>query len=571
MIKVFNLHSRRNLVILSATIIVMISVAVPMMWRRSRLPLARLAPNKTLAYFEVEDPHRLLKALSSMQAWSALAPMLGLPSQISGVNYLQFIPSCLSELKFLLSAEMALVITGVEMTGDTISPQLCFLLRFEATPGGLSQELETQLKRVADYVYGQWTQAEYEYNGNLIRCYQTQHNSREIAWCIIDSLVLVGNNQNSLKEILDTQARRRPSLEETADFQRMIVNAPASDLLFGYVSTAPISEPLTQVSWPRGSIPDPDQLAHRLMRIFLAAFDITAAYRLEVADGKIVERVLFRSPFQFDYETSPGDLPGASYRSLPYIPKQSRSLTILRVGNIEQRLEKLESLLNRSLSTVSSIALRELLIRSKLAWGLEAHDTIADTLGDEIAVVQGNQSELLFILHASKKAKLASLIGKYLQQDGGAVQSEAYANREIYTSTTDGRRAFCFVDNFLLAGPVELVQWAIDAHQQGSSLDQDHEITLLLEKYGENALEISIRLDPGEEVQRFAAVLEETHLPAPDTKKIMNLLHSLPPTIRTTYLTPEGILIETRSALGEVPFWLIGSNFKIPKRPGQSQ
>jgi hypothetical protein len=104
---------------------------------------------------------------------------------------------------------------------------------------------------------------------------------------------------------------------------------------------------------------------------------------------------------------------------------------------------------------------------------------------------------------------------------------------------------------------MDLIKWVIDARQRRTTLEQAPEIKAMIDQHARGAVEISIRLDRSEEARRLEHLLQRLSLRPVEASQILDQLRSLPPTIRTTRLSAEGVLSETRSSLGEIPFWLI--------------
>lgn len=536
-------------------------IAISFTFRPRKEPLSRLVPEETLAYIELEEPLTLAEHLTQTQAWSRLAPLLGWPPNPAGLGFWrQFINVAgfgSENLEMLLTARLALVVTGVDMVGDEITPHVAFLLEPEVPVGEVETWMQAQLKAVADQAYGNWTEETSDYAGRRIHIYRSRIDSHQLVWCRLGQVAVVANQMDAIQLIIDTHDQRRRSLADHDLFQRLRATQPDTAPLFGYLSTQPIAQGLQQSTWPADSSSSQARLLTHALQIFFTAFDISLTYHWQVEEGLVVERYRLLGSPEFHQELGHLlEIQDTTPRSLEFIPRDSKSLTILRLGDPEPFLEKLDAMLSRRLSAISSIALREIIIRLKRTWGLDEQDTIADVIGDEIAVVEGNHAELLFILRARRKAKLAAFIGRYLQQHGASVQTTQAAGLEIYSSTEPTRQSFCFVGETLLIGPMDLVRWAIDARQRGMTLEQAPEIKAMIDQQARGAAEISIRLDRSAEARRLEHLLQRLSSPPVKADQILDQFRSCPPTIRTTRLSAEGLWSETRSPLGEIPFWL---------------
>lgn len=551
---------RRWVAYLLATILLS-GMAISLVFRPEKEPLSRWAPDGALAYLELQEPLTLAEHLWQTQAWSRLAPQLGWPPKPAGLGFWrQFIHVAgfrPENLEILLTARLALVVTGVDIVGGEITPHVAFVLEPKAPIDQVETWMQAQLRALADRAYRSWTEETRDYAGRSLHIYRSRMNSRQLVWCVLDRVAVVANQPDTIQVIIDVHDRRRQSLADNDLFRRLRAAQPDAAPLFGYLSTRPVAQGLQRSTWPTDSSSSQTQLLTQALQIVFTAFDLSLTYHWQVEEGLVVERYHLLAPAEVHQQLSLLlESRDTALRSLAFIPRDSRSLTILRLGGLDQFLKKLDVALSRRLSAISSLALREIILRLKRTWGLNEQDTIADALGDEIAVVEGNHPELLFIIRAKRKLKLAALIGRYLQQQGAAVHTAEVAGLEIYGSTEPTRRSFCFVDEMLLMGPMELVKWAIEARQRGATLEQATEIKTMIDRHARGAVEISLRWNRDQEAQRLAHLLQGLSSRPAKADQILDQIGSLPPTLRTTRLSAEGIVSETRSPFGEMPFWL---------------
>ncbi|MCS6805564.1 MAG: hypothetical protein RMM98_15720 [Acidobacteriota bacterium] len=541
----------------------MISVAIGAMvaafiWRAPRKPLSRFAPEQALAYVEIEDPNRLVRELSSAQGWQAVARQMGWPSSWNWLNALAAAFSDHSDWQWLLSARLALVITGLEIDSTTLTPHWCLMIEPDELSGELQQRIEEQTKSLANRVLGQWTERSAEHAGRIVHSYNGQEQDRRLVWCSFDDLVLAGNHPDSIRRILDTYDQKQPSLERNPTYQRLRAIDRGASPLFGYVSTHRIATASKQIPWLDRNQLMPERLARLFWQTFFSAFDISLSYRLQVQGGTVVERIhVLNTPGSPLASIVSDATAGTQIRALALIPADAHSLMIIRPADLEQRLQALDDALKQRLSAFSHLALRETLARLKLSLGLDRDDTIADAVGNEIAIVETARGDFLLIVQAKRKGKLAALVGKYLQRDGAALTTIPYRGVEIYRSSIEGSKACCFVDDLLVIGSFDSVKNAIDAHQNEGDSKSLSALKALIEQEAVGSFEISARLGRATEAMRLAALLHNLTGRTEESHHLIPMLRSLPPTIRTTRAWTDGVLIESKSALGELVFMLL--------------
>jgi hypothetical protein len=526
-----------------------------------------MVPDGALAYLEIPDPAGLAEQLSTTGAWKALAPTLGWPQRLAGLGSIRrLLPLAdfgQENLEGLLTVPMALAVTGVEVERGDIRPHLAFLFQTSEATDDLERSMQSHLKALANRAYGNVTEQTLDYAGHKIHLFQSPDGSHRIAWSIVDRSALISNQMGSIQSMIDTGDHRRASLEANPKFQQSRATQPDSTPVFGYINTETLGKTLQQSSWSAESSSAPARMAGSALQILLSAFDVSLAYGLAVEDGAVVERYHWLSTTELSQELTPSPQERETITdSLQFIPQGTKSFTLLRLGDLDHLFERLDATLSRRLPAFSSIALRELIIRLKRTWGFDRQDTMADTIKGDIAVIEGDHPELLVVARAKRKAKLAALIGKYLGHDGGAARSVRYKAFDIFSSTDETRRAFCFLDDTLLIGPVDLIKWVIDARAQGQTLDRAPDTSTLIDQYGQGALEVSVRLDRQDAARRIATGFQGFSARPVDADQIKNLIRGLPPTIRTTRSSSQGLVSETRSPWGEFPLWLINQDTK---------
>ncbi|GEM_PF-6886689 len=546
---------------LALAVLAAAGVIVLMAWhgREAQEP-SELAPARSLAYVEVPDVTDVLDQLATTRWWHAFASRLGWPSNLTGRGALRRVLSlrrlALDHWRPLLGARLALVVTGADIAEDKITPHLAILIQSPVASEEMESWLDDRLRSLADKVYRRWREDTLHYAGRTVHQLESIETPRRILWCLDGRTAIIANRLDVMRLIVDTADRMTPSLADQAEFQHIRARSLPRALIFGYLTTEPIKEEWQQTLWPSDRSLSPTQLVFKMLQFFLSAFDTTISYQVTMENGLVVERtrLLWSRALREELASVEARIPRPP-TTLRFIPRRCQSFTILRPGDIESVTHEIDALLHRHLSTVASVAFQEMLLRFKRHLGLDPQDTIADALADEIAVVEGPDSDLLFIVRVKRRAKLAALIGKYLRHGGASVRTLTVGAQTIYTSTHRARLAFSLVEDMLLMGPLDLVRWALRAHSERATLAADAMITRMIEQYGRQAVEISMRWDYTDEERALAHLIERLSLTL-QPNNLDEIVRSLPPTLRTTSLTEDGLVSETRSPFGEFLSWL---------------
>jgi hypothetical protein len=374
---------------------------------------------------------------------------------------------------------------------------------------------------------------------------------------VVDRTLLIANREEAIQLSIDTVARRRPSLEVNPRFQTLRSAQKNGSLVFGYFSTQGISQILKEARRASKNATPQRQLLSGFGGLVLTTLDFSVAYEMHVEAGLMVEQYYLEEPPERRLDLTENlKVPESDLQSLKLIPGGIKGFTILRCSDPSQTVDFLVKTLTHRLSTVSRAAVEGIVPQVKRSLGLSPDDTILDALGGELAIIEGDHPGLLFIASVKKQAKLAALVGKYLQHDGAKVLQTQYHGFDIYSSSDQRRQSFCFLDEHLLAGSPALIQQVIDALLSQATLIHDLNVMAMIQQAPPGAFEISMRFDReghARIIQDFATWLTRSGHTSQtiDPTRLRALLESLPPTIRSSRSSSQGIYTETRSPLGE--------------------
>src|SRR5262245_7423506 len=98
--------------------------------------MARYVPDSALGYLEINSLPQVLKQLTATTAWKQLAPAYGLTEKLNYAGALgglaQFAGALGGETTLLARAQLAVVVTSLEVRGEQVKPRWALLAETHA-------------------------------------------------------------------------------------------------------------------------------------------------------------------------------------------------------------------------------------------------------------------------------------------------------------------------------------------------------------------------------------------------------------------------------------------------------
>jgi hypothetical protein len=578
-----NLINRRNSLIVLGIFIPALTIAVYFALRRSpRAQMERYAPASALAFIEIDDLSRILDGLTDTKAWRELAPTLGLSSQLRQIGWAADLMGRTGigpeEIVLASRAQYGIVITGLEAeTGATdtgpfihFKPHFAIIAETHAKPETASRLVRERAQMLAQSIYGEAiaVQSQY-YLGTEILIFHGPRPDREFVAAASSSVILIANNLSAAKSCLDTIEGRTSSLIEDQALKehRQVVDSNAS--VFAFVTAAGIEKLAEFGSALLASrvTNDPERIS--TVAGLLGHMSKQAVkgllYSSEFSSGLVSDRYLTVLNPQVAGEISEQMKPasGADFKSLAFVPRGVKDLTILNVEEAGQLPESLLKRLVPKLDVVVGLALRELVIGLRKQFGLEPQDSLAGTVGSEVTMVKFDDKEpVAMLIEVRDKARLLSAVVRYLTRGGAYVSKQQLGGVEIAVSSNRDGRAAAFAGDFLILGTRDQVMKIITAQVDGNVLANDGRLKAMLATRPQSTSITSYRADVSEAAEMMLAIaklmrVSDGSRQLLERDSVRAALERLPAGVSFTEFRSYGIYTETRSAVGN--FSLIGS------------
>lgn len=638
--KIFSLPSaRRKYLLLTLPLLAIISgggwyyLDLPGPWRRvPRQSLASIVPATAIGYVECGDLPALVGRIGETAAWRELATVLGAgqpgiengdPGAWLKELWLGRLAGALTgeggDSAVLADAALAVVLTGIEIGGDQLRPQLVLLIETDRADERLHARLARRWPQLAGRIYDEVVTRENSHGGVSITSFHgraPETAARGLFTARVGGTWLLANDPDALRLCLDTRLGRTPPLAGNFYWQqsrrRLGPGKPGGETdgipgIFGFlpaegvtrllrsgaylISAQGVFSPGASAQGESGTQSGGGLLAGGLgeMIVDLAGRlgDGVAWHEDFGPEGAHSRAVILLKPdlvdtlqpiigtgIQVESPPSPSDL------TLPaaILPPGLSALTIYQLQAPAQTLERLEAALSARIGVGQSFILHQFLNGVREGFpGLRDASPGRAALGDQLIEASwgGEPSERIWLLKIGQPEALMNQVVDYLRADAaGELRRQTVAGIEILASADPERGAAVFLDGFLLLGRMETVAALIGARRSDGSWPPGWPGPLRL---AAGDLMTSRSRDDDSVRAAWRVLSRRSWLPGEirvDEPAVGNALAGLPSARRTVALAGSGaspgmapgLVVDSRSPLGSLPalIGLLGDSGSLP-------
>ena len=550
---------------------------------RPSIDMATLAPESTALYVQIDSLPDLAEGLTESDAWARLAKPLGLSSQL---DYAGPVSEMLGRLEMgpddavvfgrsQLSVVVSHLTTGVEAGEESgalvVRPRFALVVKTHSGAGAAQRIASDRLPLLARKAYGSEVPiSDIPGPGEKMTVAQGPTEVRRMVWAVRDDVVILGNDVETVRAVLDTAAGRAPSLAGSFYLERAraLVEAPGA-IVFAYAAAKTggdiVGLSLGGLTSDGGSdeVSETDSDSGTLqVGGLLSGLAKGAAHAVGYAGrferGRFVERTAtILTPRIAETMTTSVTAAVAEPQSLSLVPDGIEEVNVVRIQRPGETVDTLLTTLSGNVDVSVSATVTQMAIGSRRAFGAEATDTVAQIVGDEIAFIDfGNGEPFAVAFEILDSAKALPIVARYLSEDGNRSTSELYGGFELLRSSHEDGRAFAFIGRFGVYGSRDQLVRMIDARAAGGRTG------------GELARAISVptpaiigteRRDDRDAAELLFAlsVALRTSDGAPETLERADVAKARAEMPRATSrwdLRDGALVVETRSAVGNLSF-----------------
>ena len=573
--KLRDLLTRRNIIVASALLIIVIAVALYFTLRRPpRVAMERYVPASALAYLEIDNLSDLINGLTDTKAWRELAPVLGLSSQIRQLGFISDLVGRTGlgpdEAVVAGRAQFALALTGIEAeTGATedgpyvhFKPRVALIVETHTNPETAARIVRERASVIAQRIYGaSVAEEDQEYQGAQLFAFRGPNPDRQIVAASSGTVVLLANHIEAIRSCLDATAGRVSTLAEDSTLRTMKPEVDHNASVFAYMTESGI-EKLVALgpALIASRFSSESDVGNSVAALFEHLSKQTAAgllYGAEFDSIGVIDRYLtvLRPGVAEGLAEPLKPAPGASFPSLQSVPREIKDLTILNVERAGELPERLLKGLVPHVDLVAGVALRELVIDFRKQLGIESGDSIGDAVGSEVTLVNfGDGKPMAELVSVKDKTKLLPVIERYLSHDGARITTESYNGTEIRISSHEDGRAAAFAGSYLILGTREQMAKILDT-QSSDSIASDDRVKQAIAYRSDKASIITCKPEVTDAGELMLAISKLTRVTDGsrdllEQDSMRKALDQLSPAVGFTEFRSYGVYVESRSAVG---------------------
>jgi hypothetical protein len=573
---------RRKYILISTAVLVSgLGMGAALILRRPpRYPMERYVPGSALAFVQVDSLGQLVDGLTSTRAWRELAPPLGVSSQLRQVGQAADLIGRLglgpSEAVIAGRAQYAVAVMGLEAeTGSSedgpyihLKPHFVLLIKTHASTGVAASLVRDRSQILAKRMYGDSASPRFDdYFGSRIQVFDGPEPGHQFIAAAASDVVLIANDEPSIKVCLDVVEGRSPSLASNPTLTELRGTVDSNAAVFAFLTSAGV-EKISGIApslFAARFTRDPDQMDDitNLFQHVSSQAVSGVLYGAELTSQGVTDRYLtvLNSSLSSDLTELMKPAADADRSQARMVPPSAVGFTILGVKNIGSLPERALKSMGPKFDLVGSLALKGLVMGMRKRMGLEGSDSVEQAAGDELTLVRFGDAEPEAMLIAVRdRSGLAPYVTRYLSH-GGSVSQEQYNGVDLETSSNPDGRAAAIIENVLVLGTRSQIVQMID-YQNAAGDRTGTQVANAVAQVPRGAAIISCELASRDAGKAMLAVSRITRVTdgSPDLldkDPVRKALQSLPPSVSFTRFQNNGVYTETRSAAGN--FGLLAS------------
>lgn len=529
-----------------------------LIWTRPRdIDMAAYAPANSLLYMETNEPLLVVQALMETDAWKLLDKTgahwnIGQRSwirkiiRVTGIGPIQSV--------ILSRAQISIVVTNLgtvqEETTLRVKPEAALLIETHTSEARIRTTVEQAIKDLAHATYGNPSLRRTLVNGVEFVEWREKEGSRQLVAAIVGSLVVVGNTEAAVQQVLDSVGRRTPSLKDDANLQRLRREfAGNQSLTFGYVPQEKSAHLLSfAVPLVLGRTPGDagfqNVVATGGARLLGSIAWGSRPFRNGIEDRYIIS--LQPSLFsQLQAAFSQVRSPNTKGRQLP---EGAYSVTYYRFEDPALAWEGLKTSISSSVDALSAVVFSSLLKSALTSYGiLEPEEFLRSVKGEILTLRLDRDGEHTMLIAGIKtREELRSLIAKSMK-----IQADNHEGMELFADA-EGEMGASLLNDVVILGTLADVRLYSENNIPNTTPDEEQMRRITFFAPLSNPSPILTYADDSDRVRRFlSTIMAANGTPAEELVNLEPAIAKLPYSATETRIVGQGLERTTRSPLGQ--------------------
>ncbi|HLL71296.1 MAG TPA: hypothetical protein VK363_07685 [Pyrinomonadaceae bacterium] len=563
-------------ILLSAIVLVLI-VAAWVWWNRpERVDMSAYVPAESLVYLETNSLPEIVRGMTTTDAWLALAPPAGLNPNVGRIGWLSRLSAWSgigsAETVVFSRAQVAVAVLGFEVTEESstvrdIKPRIALVAETHTGAARLQAALTKLIGNYARRKYGEPTIQRQESDDATFIIWTTTDGKRKIVAAIIESVAIVGNDEETVRACLAVRRGERASLANDEQLAEMRLRMNASDALaFGYVSPAGTGRLLEMaaVAYAGGLAADPKiQSAAAILIPQLAGRILGGvAWSARVAEGAIVDSYYLhlQNELASRLRNSLAASSTGNFRAGDLLPADTNQLTVYNYRDPEAAWRGVNAAISSQLEITIAPLVGRFLDASLQPFGIESPHDFLRAAGTEIATARldSEGSALVLLAPVRDREALEALVRKRL---GAGTKSRRVGDVEMLIAADEERGAASFVGDYLVIGGAEEVRRCLQERAASQTLSAAGAFQQASRPVaGNDGAAVITYTNDYEPARRFVSFLGRqsgVRSSPPNAAALQRSLSALPYSLSETRLVEGGFEKKTRSAFGQFGAMLV--------------
>ena len=548
---------RARWILISAFLGILLAIGW-LIWARPRdIDMAAYAPANSLLYMETNDPLLVVQALMATDAWKLLDETgahlnIGQSSwtrkiiRVTGIGPIRSV--------ILSRAQISIVVTNLstvqEETTLRVKPEAALLIETHTSETRIRTTVEQAIKDLAHATYGNPSLRRTLVNGVEFVEWRDQEGSRQLVAAIVGSLVVVGNSEAAVQQVLDSVGRRTPSLKGDANLQRLRREfAGNQSLTFGYVPQEKSAHLLSfAVPLVLGRTPGDagfqNVVATGGARLLGSIAWGSRPFRNGIEDRYIIS--LQPSLFsQLQAAFSQVTSPNTKGRQLP---ESAYSVTYYRFEDPALAWEGLKTSISSSVDALSAVVVSSLLKSALTSYGiLEPEEFLRSVKGEILTLRLDRDGEHTMLIAGIKnREELRGLIAKSMK-----IQVGNHGGMELFADA-EGEMGASLLNDVVILGTLADVRLYSENKVPNMTPDEEQMRRITFFAPLSNPSPILTYADDSDRVRRFlSTIMAANGTPAEELVNLEPAIAKLPYSATETRIVGQGLERTTRSPLGQ--------------------
>jgi hypothetical protein len=574
--------ARRSLFV----VVVLILLACVWLWwnRFQKADMAAYVPADTLVYMEANSLPEITSAITSTDAWKALAVPAGIRSDLGQVGWLSRLTLWTgigpAEAVVFSRAQIAVAVMGFDAAdaGDTlkVKPRYAVVVETHTSAGRARTALDNRIGDFARRAYGEPRFEHRQVDGTDFSIWSSPTGERHIIAAMMESVAVIGNDEAAVRACLAVRRGERQNLSGDAQLEEMRERvAGHGALAFGFVSSkgaAQLLEVAATIYAGQLSEDPRTQSAAAVVLPQLASKILGSAGWSARMTGGIVEDRYFlslqngvaarlRAPLAFTDSVTNG--------ASDLLPADTYSMSRYESRDAEAAWRGMKGAIISQLDTVGAFVVTRIFDALLKPYHINEPELFLRAAGPELvtARLDDTGSSTVIIVEVRDEKALREFVAKRL---GAGARSEKIGDALMMISTDEERGAASFVAGRLLMGAASNVRRCLEARTKGQTLSQAATFKdashLASMSSSVNALTFTDDKTPAHNfISGIASQRGASSKPFNETEFESSLAH-IPYAVSATRLAEGGFEKTTRSSFGQ--FGALASQFAPDTQAG---